>query len=133
MGANVKVINLAMKMADLKASIDELGEKKKALQKEYDDLRFNQVPDALDEAGVNSINIKGVGTLYTADDLNVSVPDKQATYEWLSENGFGDIIKPYIFPQTVKAFVKEQINEGNELPDDLFKVSAFTRAVIKSA
>lgn len=128
----LSVVNLAQEMKRLKAEIDELGDRKTQLQKEYDQIRFSKLPDAMDEDGIDQIRIEGVGTVYLTDDINVSVTDKDNFYNWLGSEGFGDLIKPYIFPQSVKAFVKEQLAEGNELPEGFVKVSAFTRAAIRS-
>lgn len=128
----LSVVNLAQEMKRLKAEIDELGDRKTQLQKEYDQIRFSKLPDAMDEDGIDQIRIEGVGTVYLTDDINVSVVDKDNFYNWLGLEGFGDLIKPYIFPQSVKAFVKEQLAEGNELPEGFVKVSAFTRAAIRS-
>lgn len=127
------VTNYALKMKDLKERIDYFRSQATDLQKEYDEIRFKLLPDAMEEEGLESLRITGVGTVYLTDDINVSLKDKEGAYKWLEDHGFGDIIKPYVFPQTIKAFTKEQINEGNELPEDLFKISPFTRAAIRSS
>lgn len=133
MSNELKLINLAMRMKVLKEAIDVKKAELKDLNEEYDLIRMNEIPDVMDETGVGSINIKGVGTVYLTDDMYVSFPDKEAGYGWLEDNGFGDIIKPYVFPQTLKAFVKEQLGDGNEIPEDVFKVTPFTRAAIRSS
>lgn len=130
--SELTVVDLALKMKGLKDQIDDLAEQKKDLQKEYDMIRFSLLPDAMDDDGLESMRVSGVGTVYLTDDINVSLINKWEAYDWLRDNGFGDMIQPYIFPQTVKAFVKEQIKEGVELPEDKFKVSPFTRAAIRS-
>lgn len=125
------VVDLSQKMSELKHQIDALADEKKDLQKQYDLIRFTLLPDAMEDEGVENIRVKGIGTVYLTDDINVSLVDKEQAYDWLGEHGFGDIIKPYVFPQTVKAFVKEQLSEGNDLPEGLFKVTPFTRAAIR--
>lgn len=49
----------------------------------------------------------------------------------LSEHGFKPILDTSINAMTLRAFVREQIEDGNELPSDLFKVYAGQKATIK--
>lgn len=131
--SNLKTVNLSIRMKDVKDQIDALADAKKELQKEYDKIRFTELPDAMDDEGVENMRVTGVGTVYLTDDINVSITcEKDYMYGWMDRNDFGDLIKPYVFPQTLKAWVKEQLQLGNELPDDLIKVTPFTRAAIKA-
>ena len=38
---------------------------------------------------------------------------------WMKDNGLGDMVKESIHPQTLQAWVKEQIEEAGALPEDL--------------
>ena len=126
-----KVHSLAQRMKDLKEQIDELGKEKTKLQKEYDSIRFGELPDAMDDEGIEKISYAGIGTVYTQADINVSVKDKVSLYRWLEDEGFGDLITDYVFPQTIKAFVKEQIKKGTVMPSESLTINPITRAVIK--
>jgi hypothetical protein len=131
--SNVEVVQLAKEMAALQADIDEAKKGIKDKQKRIDDIRFNQLPDAMDEQGIENLRVADVGTVYITSDLNVSLTDKFAAYDWLQEHGFGDLISDYVFPQTLKAAVKEQIKkrDGVTFPDSLFTVKPFSRAAIR--
>ena len=39
--------------------------------------------------------------------------------DWMKDNALGDMVKESIHPQTLQAWVKEQIEEAGALPEDL--------------
>jgi hypothetical protein len=65
--------------------------------------------------------------------MYVRVTDQQHFYEWLESNNLGDLIKPTVASSTLKAFVKNRIKAGKDLPDAVLKVTPFTRASITKA
>ena len=42
-----------------------------------------------------------------------------AVCEWMKDNGLADMVKESIHPQTLQAWVKEQIEEAGSLPEEL--------------
>lgn len=58
--------------------------------------------------------------------------DQQAqdVVDWLAEQGVPAMVKSTVHPQTLKAFVKERISSGLELPMDLFGVAVIKTTVI---
>ena len=42
-----------------------------------------------------------------------------AICDWMKDNALGDMVKESIHPQTLQAWVKEQIEEAGALPEDL--------------
>ena len=42
-----------------------------------------------------------------------------AVCEWMKDNGLGDMVKESIHPQTLQAWVKEQLEEVGALPEEL--------------
>ena len=123
------------KMKDANAEADNELKKQKEI---FDILRLKVIPEKLDNEGMSSINIKGVGRLGVTLDMNVSVlaENRDRFYEWLEESGHGGIIKPYAQPSTVKAFVKEEVKLAAEerrepdLPQDLVDWTPFYRASV---
>lgn len=51
--------------------------------------------------------------------------------DMLSQQGFDPVNKQSVHPSTLKAFVKEQIEKGSEIPSDLFGIFIGKKAVIK--
>ena len=78
------------------------------------------------------MKVEGVGRVGLTSDLYASIaPDqKGAAYEWLSDNGHGDVVQPTVNSSTLKALMKSIIKSGKEIPSELFKVTPFTRASI---
>jgi len=84
---------------------------------------------ALENAGLQNVKGEDGTTFYRKEQLfaSVKIQDKPRFFEWLRNHQMGDIIKEDVHPKTLTAFVKEQIEHGNELPD---YVSTFTRDTI---
>jgi hypothetical protein len=125
------VTELAELMVGMKSQLDNLNRAKADLQKRYDKVRLQVIPNKMEDMGVTSMNITGVGRLGVTSDIEISVlaEDRDRVYEWLREQGHGDLVNDYVWPQTLKALVKEQIREGNEI-DDHIKITPFARASI---
>ncbi|MBL4588281.1 hypothetical protein JKY79_02970 [Candidatus Babeliales bacterium] len=123
---------LALEMYVLSKAIAELGSDKSALQKRYDLLRHKIVPDKLDEEEMQNITIKGIGRLGATPQLRVSVlaGNREKLQSWMCENGFEDLVQGTINSSTLKAWVKEQMEAGNEIPDDLIKIDPFMLATL---
>ena len=84
---------------------------------------------ALENAGLQNVKGEDGTTFYRREQFfaNVKVQDKPVFFQWLRDNGMGDIIKEDIHSKTLTAFVKEQLEHENPLPDC---VNTFTRDTI---
>lgn len=128
--ANEALTALILQMKDLQEEIDAREEYTKTLRARYDQLRLFDIPNAMaDDNDLRSIS-GGFGRVTLTADLHVSSPDKIALHAWLNETGNGALIVPTVNAQTLKAFCKEQITAGVELPATILKISPFTRAVL---
>lgn len=119
------------RMQVLGDELDELEDRRKPIQKEYDTLRLEGIPSAMAEEDITSM--KGSwGRCTLTSDMYVTVKEGQklALFDWLEEGGHEAMIQPTVNSQTLKAFCKEQMKAGNELPDDVLKVTPFSRAVL---
>lgn len=125
----MSLVDNILKMKALKAEIDELDEAKKILQAEYDKLRLFDVPNEMSEQDTTSLKGEWGRCTLTAD-LTVKVNDKSELHKWLQDSGYGDLIVPTVNPQTLKAFVKEQMGNGAALPETILVVNPFSRAVL---
>ena len=129
------LIELATLMAQKKYELDEVTAEKTALQKEYDELRIQIIPERMEEQGVQNITLKGVGRLSCTGDLRVSVlaANRVDLHDWMRGNDHAELVTNTINSSTLKAWVKEQIREGEEYPIDLIAISPFMRASITKA
>jgi len=126
---------LALRMRQLKDRIDELSKEKTSMQKEFDLIRKSLLPERMEDEGIQNLTLKGIGRVSLRPELYVSIPadSKPLAYEWLKEHGYASLVTPYVQPSTLKAWAKEQIEHGVELPEDLFVVSPYTMATITKA
>jgi hypothetical protein len=111
---------------------DEVADRVKSpAEKAYDTLRFVVVPEWMDEKGVPSITVEGVGRCNVTDDVQVKVNAKGGLFEWLTKNEFEDMIQQNVNAQTLAAFVRKRLKAGLPLPDaDVMEVKPVTRAAI---
>ena len=125
----VEAIRAMYEAMNEKEKQDEIA---KEAGKKFDYLRLNLVPKLADDNGVTSMSVDDVGRMTIAGDLYVSIPanQKENAYQWLSDTGHGDLITTTINASTLKAAVKAMIVGGEELPEEMFKVTPFSRASI---
>jgi hypothetical protein len=130
-----RVIQLAKEMRRLQVEKDNHNFSLSILQKRLDEIRLGELPEAMDEAGINSLSIDGVGRVSTRADLYASIPAdfKQMAWQWLIANGYENLITQTINASTFKAWAKEQLKAGEELPEELFKITPYVMAVITAA
>lgn len=126
-----EVHELAARMKELSAEINTLKSRTSELQKEYDDIRKRKLPELLANERVEGMKLEGIGTLSMRADLYVHCPASQraALVEWCDENDVGDLAARTVNPQTLKAFVKERMMDGKELPE-MLSVTPYEVAVI---
>lgn len=126
---NEQLMTLIKKMKEIGEELDAIDEARKPIQAEYDKLRLFDIPNMMAEDELTSLKGEFGRCTLTAD-LSVSVKDKVSLHKWLEEGGNGSLIIPTVNAQTLKAFVKEQLRNGEELPEEILKISPFSRAVI---
>lgn len=135
-----QVMALAQELALLKDKIDTLSDELKVLRPAYDDIRLERLPDAMHEAGMVAATGKGGFTLqdgrkvFLQSDMHVALiaEARPSFYRWLNEHGHGDLLVEHVHPSTLKAFCKEQVAEGNELPATI-TTHPFLKAVLRKA
>jgi len=123
---------LAQAQVDVKALMDELKKASSVQQKAFDHLRLHRVPEMMESMGVDNVKLTDIGRLSTRAEIYASImPEmKEDAYDWLRENGHGDLIKGTVNAGSLKALLKEQIREGEIIPDEIFKVTPYTMATI---
>lgn len=124
--------SLATEFKRLQLKLKEAGDVKTGIQKQFDYLRKAALPAKMEEMGIESAKIKGVGRIGIRPELYASIlaDNREAAYEWLREHGHGDIINPTVNSSTFKAFCKEAMKQGEELPDELFKITPYDMATL---
>ncbi len=129
---SMPLTELAAEIRAVKNVLDEKAASKTETQKLYDFLTITLVPEMMEEQGVETLKVADVGRLQTKADIRCQLPadNKQLMYQWLRDNGNGALIKDEVPSGTLKAFIKERIKEGLGYPDELLKISAYSRATV---
>lgn len=127
-----QIKELAVRMHELNQRKDDIKSLLAGINKELDAIRFSALPDAMDSEGIARVAIKGVGTVSLYPDVRASIraSTREEAWNWLKENGFSDLLMTTVNSSTLKAWAKEQLNEGVEIPDDLFSIAPYTYAKI---
>lgn len=109
----------AQRFRELKDRKDSLESEMKEITQELEVLTKEVLPSAMDENEVEKFTVDGVGTIFTQMKVYAYVKkeNEEKFHDWLREKGHGDLIKAYVFPATLAAFAKEQLEAGVELPD----------------
>lgn len=140
--ADIKTLDLLREFKaakDFKEAADLIA---KEAGKVYDYLRLALVPARFDEDGISNMKVDGVGRVQLASDLYAGIlkgVDKEGrsieekAFEWLDDNGRGDVVKQTVNSSSLKAILKSMIVKGEEIPAELFKADPFTRASIVKA
>ena len=120
--------SLQQKEADLK---DELS----GINKRIDELRMQKIPEMMAELEVKNATFEGIGRVQLASDLYASTREgmKARAMDWLRDCGYEDMISETYNANSLKALFRRQIEEGVEIPADIFNVSPFIRASIVKA
>jgi hypothetical protein len=134
----------------------------KDLKKEYQRISGEVIPTMMSEMGLAELKLQDgshlkVSTTYRA---TITEANKETAFNWLRNNGLGDIIKNEILvsfgrnednkaasyaelarfqptqkmkvePMTLKALVRERIEAGKEMPTEIFGVFSENKTTIK--
>ena len=125
-------LEVVCSMDELRLRKEDLEEALKEINKEYDYLRLNMVPARFEEEGIENMKVEGVGRVSLTGDMYVSIlaDKKDAAYEFFRDIGKGSLITETISASTLKATVKAMMKSGEDIPEDIIKVTPFTRASI---
>ena len=144
------------------AKAEEQLKKLKETEREYSE---QTIPNLMQQAGVRTLKLTDgtsieIKPYYSA---SISKAKEKEAFEWMRQNGFGDLIKNKvelqfgkaqdelakklveelkskghnvsqkmkIEPMTLKALIREQIEEGHEVPADLLGVYVGNKTTIK--
>ncbi len=100
---------------------------------EFDVLRFECIPDVMEEQGIERMTFAGIGRVQLSADIRVATraANRGRLFGWFREHDLGDLIVETVNSSTLKAWVKGRMKEGKEVPpEDIMTVTPVTRASI---
>jgi hypothetical protein len=117
----------------LRIAMDQIKTARKALEELEEDLSKVQIPTLFMNRSLKTVNIEGVGRVTISYRWSASMIDKDKGMKWLDDNGHGGLIQPTVNSSSLAAFAKDQATEGDDLPEDLFKVGQLAYTSITKA
>jgi hypothetical protein len=81
---------------------------------------------------MEQLTVEGIGRVNIRTDIYCSTKKGMGIdlKEWMKGHEMEDIITDVINASTLKAWVKEQMKAGNEIPEELLNITPYDRAVI---
>ena len=153
------------KLNSLQSRIELQEENLKNTKKEFDYLSGEVIPTMMAEMGLSHLKLMDGSSVDVKPNYSASITlaNREAAFNWLRNNGLGDIIKNEISvsfgrnednkaadyanlaaergyqptqklkvePMTLKALVRERIENGKEMPTELFNVFVGNKTTIK--
>lgn len=165
-GKSQELSELCTRLLELQKQITRCEENIKNLRSEERLLSENEIPNLMQQAGISSLKLIDGSSVSFKPEYYAKIPVSKTdeAFDWLSSNGYGDLIKNQVSltfgksednvansvvedlknkghnvsqkkkvePMTLKAFVREQIQNGQNLPMDLFGVYVSNKTTIKT-
>ena len=115
-------------MVSIREELDKATAVKTFQEKRYAYLRKTLATKMSDE-GIEKFTVDGRG-ITTRVEVFASIPAamREKAYAWLRRNKLGGMVKETVNTQTLKGWVNEQMREGHQIPEELFKVTLEDRA-----
>lgn len=132
MSVEEQVIHHARRLRWLKNKKELLESELKVINTERLALEEHTLPKLMEDHDIERMKIKDVGTLYTQSAVRayILVADVLEAHQWFKDNGHGALVKETVHHSTLKAWVKEQIENGKDVPSNL-NAKAYTVARIR--
>lgn len=118
--------SVSRNLEELVSALRELKDRKEALE---EDLKVVNkkisyyadylLPEVMEEQGLSSFKVPKIGSITLGEKVYASVKadNRGDFFEWLRATGNDALITEQVHPQTLTAFVREQLQNGSELPD----------------
>jgi hypothetical protein len=84
---------------------------------EFEILRKQILPQIMDDMGLSTAKVEGVGRIQVGQQVSAKQIDKQGLIDWLEANGHSAIVAETVNSSTLSSFIKAQIADGEPIPD----------------
>lgn len=123
-------VDLAFALKSMQDLNDRAKAVKSAIGQVYDHLRIQALPAQMEAEGKEGMKVTGLGRVTLTGDMHVSVANKSEAKEWLTEIGEEELITETVNASSLKALLRRMMRNGQEVPEDLFRITLFTRATV---
>ena len=124
----LEIAELARRFWTLKTLHERADKARKQLYHIVNAIDKGIFPAQLEKRDLDMVRVPELGrSFYSQDKTSASILDKEGGYKWLRENGHEDLIQETVNAGTLASFARNlQIEEGIDLPEDLFKVTTYS-------
>lgn len=154
-----RLTDLAEVRMALAAKINDCEAELKTLKARLTTIDTEDLPELMEEVGMQSFKLSDGTEIGVKKDVKASITAAKApaAMKWLVDNGYAGLIKskvlvdcnredaaqlqqqlPYeisvndtVHPMTLKSFVVERLEKGDDIPFDLFGVHPFNKITVK--
>lgn len=109
--------------------MEKLDHDLKPLSKLFEQCKYQTIPETFEQEGVPSVALAEGYRVGTAIQTRASIRKgmKDEAYQWLRENGLGDLITATVNASTLSSAARTMLEDDNiEMPDRLFNVARMT-------
>ena len=157
-----RIVALAKILRQRQSAVEDLTQELSDAKEQLRKVEQEDLPELMRELGLELMRLEDGSTVEVVPDVQCAITEahRPAAHAWLTANGFGGLIKTEVsvafgrgehdaalalaekiggqvkesvHAQTLKAFVKEQMEAGTKVPFDLFSVFPFNKAKLKPA
>jgi len=123
------VSNLCNTLSDTLSKIDQCKKLKDDLQKQADKLAQELIPQAMQETGLKTLVLDNGDKVEVKPLLRVSplVENRPFVYQWLRDNGFGDLVKNEISA----SFGRNEDDMANNFKEEVKKLGLLPKQTEK--
>lgn len=126
------LLELVTELRDLRVAADDAKAFSNSQLAVYEIFSKQVVPARMEDEGMEQLTVEGIGRVNIRTDIYCSTKEGMGIdlKEWMKEHDMEDIITDVINASTLKAWVKEQMKAGNDVPEELLNIVPYDRAVI---
>lgn len=110
----------------------KIKEGKTLIENQLTYLKKTILADKMDEEGIKSMSLEGVGTVRVQGDIYATIKTGklQEAVEWLCDNGHGGLVKETVNANSFTALARQYHKEGKEMPEDLFSITPYSKTIL---
>lgn len=119
-------IELARSFVALRILKEKLEVALKPFDAFYEEMAKVKIPTMFERHKVPNVTLEEGYRVQVSHTLRASIrggQDKEAAYQWLRDNGLGDLVTETVNAATLSAAAKAMAEENRELDGDLFNVA----------
>lgn len=118
------VVEFARAFVALRQLKDKIEAVDKAFSKLFENAKNERMPNKFEESGVPSVNLDEGFRVTISHQVRASTKadQKDNAIAWLEANQLGSIVNKTVNSSTLSAVARTMIEDGKELPEDLFAV-----------